>query len=590
MKDFLKYTLASIIGVMIAGFLGFLLLMGIFTAMISMSDQPVSIKDKSLLILRLDNEIVERTNKNPFDAFSIPGISGIRKTGLDDILECIEKAKTDTQIRGIYLNPSTVNAGIASLEEIRDALIDFKESGKFIYAYGESWSQKAYYLVSVADKIILNPRGTIEFRGLSAQSNFFKGALEKVGVEVQVIRHGKFKAAVEPYILDKMSDESRLQTEAYIGSLWNQMLMDISISRGLSMDELNKLADGVTTFQRAEDLKLNGLVDTLMYKDELLTELKTMTSIKESSDLRVTDISEYRNVPAKTDGKGLARDKIAVVYASGDIDMGTGGLDGIDSEELSRTLREARQDTSIKAIVLRINSPGGSAYGSEVIWREVKLASETKPVIASMGDYAASGGYYIAAAADTIMADRTTITGSIGIFGLIPNIGELMNDKLGITQDVVNTNDHSDILSLTRKLSPYEQALMQEYIEDGYDTFISRVAEGRNMNKEQVDEIGQGRVWDAENAKNNGLVDIYGGINDAIDLAVEISGVDRYRIVKLPEIADPLEALMKNLSGTAYMRIMKNELGDQYNIYQQLKSITNAQGILMRTPFDVQIN
>ncbi len=590
MKDFLKYTLASIIGVMIAGFLGFMLLMGIFSAMISMSDQPVSIKDKSLLILRLDNEIVERTNKNPFDALSIPGISGIGKTGLDDILECIEKAKTDAQIRGIYLNPSTVNAGIASLEEIRDALIDFKESGKFIYAYGESWSQKAYYLVSVADKIILNPKGSVELRGLSAQSNFFKGALEKVGVEVQVIRHGKFKAAVEPYILDKMSDESRLQTETYIGSLWNQMLMDISTSRGLSMDELNKLADGVTSFQRAEDLRLNGLVDTLMYKDELLTELKTMTSIKESSNLRVTDISEYSNVPAKTDGKGLARNKIAVVYASGDIDMGTGGLDGIDSEELSRTLREARQDTSIKAIVLRINSPGGSAYGSEVIWREVKLASETKPVIASMGDYAASGGYYIAAAADTIMADRTTITGSIGIFGLIPNIGELMNDKLGITQDVVNTNNHSDILSLTRKLSPYEQALMQEYIEDGYDTFISRVAEGRNMSKEQVDEIGQGRVWDAENAKNNGLVDIYGGINDAIDLAVKISGVDRYRIVKLPEIADPLEELLKNLSGTAYMRIMKNELGDQYNIYQQLKSITNAKGILMRTPFDVQIN
>ena len=590
MKDFLKYTLAAIIGVMIAGFLGFLLLMGIFSAMISMSDQPASIKDKSLLVLRLDNEIVERADKNPLDALSIPGITGTGKTGLDDILECIEKAKTDDKIRGIYLNPSTVNAGIASLEEIRDALVDFKESGKFIYAYGESWSQKAYYLVSVADKIILNPSGTIEFRGLSAQSNFFKGALEKVGVEVQVIRHGKFKAAVEPYILEKMSNESRLQTEAYIGSLWNQMLMDISTSRDLSLDELNKLADGVTTFQRAEDLRSNGLVDTLMYKDELLVELKKITSIKESSDIRVTDVSEYINVPSKTDGKGLARDKVAVIYASGEIDLGTGGLNGIDSEELSRTLREARQDTSIKAIVLRINSPGGSAYGSEVIWREVKLASETKPVIASMGDYAASGGYYIAAPADTIMADRTTITGSIGIFGLIPNAEELLNDKLGITQDVVNTNDHSDILSLTRKLSPYEQALMQEYIEEGYDTFISRVADGRNMSKEQVDEIGQGRVWDAENARKNGLVDIYGGINDAIDLAVEMSGLERYRIVKLPEIADPLEELLKELSGTAYMRIMKNELGDQYKVYQQLKAITNAQGVLMRTPFDIQIH
>ncbi|MCW0484001.1 signal peptide peptidase SppA [Gaoshiqia sediminis] len=591
MKDFLKFTLASVIGVLLAGFVGMLLLIVTFSAILSLSEQPVDVKDKTLLMLKLDHKIVERSDKNPLNDLELPGISGPRQTGLDDILACIEKAKTDDRIRGIYLNPSEIDAGLATLEEIRHALADFKESGKFVYAYGEAWSQKAFYLVSVADKVVLNPKGMIDFKGLSAQRSFFKKALEKVGVEVQVIRHGKFKAAVEPFMLEKMSPENRLQTETYMGSIWNQLLADISASRQLSIDELNDLADGVTTFQRADYLMAQGLVDTLLYKDEVINDLKELTSIRENSDLRVIDVKKYAQAPVKTDGKGLARDKIAVIYANGDIGMGTDGSGtGIDPEEISRTIREARRDSSIKAIVLRINSPGGSAYGSEVIWREVKLAAETKPVIASMSDVAASGGYYIAAAAHTIMADRTTITGSIGIFGLIPNAGELLNDKLGITQDVVNTNEHSDILSLTRKLTDFELELLQNYIEDGYDTFIGRVAEGRKMTKEEVDAIGQGRVWSAENALDNRLIDLYGGVNDAIKLAADMSETERYRVIQLPKIKDPLEEWLKELSGTARMRLLKSELGDHYPIYKQLKSLTRTRGILTRLPYDIQIN
>ena len=590
MKSFLKYTLATIVGVMIAGFIMMILSIGIVSSIVSMSDKPVTVKDKSILILRLENEVIERSNKSPFSDLDIPGFSGTKQTGLNDILSCIAKAKTDDRIEGIYLNPSAIRAGLATVEEIRNALIDFKTSGKFIYAYGEALSQKAYYLLSVADQLVLNPKGMVELKGISAQRNFYKNALAKVGVEMQVVRHGKFKAAVEPYLLEKMSPENRLQTQTYVGSLWNQMLADIAVSRGMTVADLNGLADGVTTFQGAEYLLSKGLVDTLKYKDQVIDDLKKLTATKESKDVQSIDIAHYAKVAVETDGKGLARDKIAVIYASGGIDMPGSGSQDIDSEVLSRTIREARRDSTIKAIVLRINSPGGSAYGSEVIWREVKLAAEAKPVIASMGDVAASGGYYIAAAADTILADHTTITGSIGIFGVIPNISELLNDKLGITQDVVNTNEHSDILALTRPMTSFEKGLLQNYIEEGYSTFTSRVAEGRGMTQEAVDEVGQGRVWAAENALEIGLVDQYGGINDAIQLAETMAGLDRYRIVSLPKIKDPFEEWLKELSGTARMWVMKQEMGDTYPIYQQLKQIKQTRGILARMPYDLQLD
>lgn len=589
MKQFLKFTLASIVGVMIAGLLLLFITIGIISAMVSSSDQTVQIESNTVLMLKFDHQIVDRAKKNPLEGLDFGMFQGQKTVGLNDLLDCIRKAKTDPNIRGIYLNPSDIQAGMATVEEIRGALKDFKTSGKFIYAYGDQFSQKAYYLVTIADSVMLNPQGAVDFRGLGGERTFYKKGLEKLGVEMQIVRHGKFKSAVEPFLLDKMSPENRLQTETYLKSIWNDMLTDISASRKLSFDELNDIADMVATFRKADFAKKKNLVDRLKYKDQVIDDLKKLTSTSERDDVKAVDIFKYIKVPEKREQKGLARQKIAVIYASGDIDAGVSD-DGINSEELSKTIREARRDSSIKAIVLRINSPGGSAFGSEVIWREVKLAAATKPVIASMGDVAASGGYYIACAADTIMADPTTITGSIGIFGMIPNFQKLMTDKLGITSDVVMTNEHSDMISVTRPMSTFERELMQQTIEEGYDTFISRVGEGRKLSKAAVDSIGQGRVWAATSAKEIKLVDTFGGLTDAIALAKKMAKLDNYRIVNLPKLKDPFDEILKELSGSAKASIMKDELGENYKYYQQLHHLISERGILARMPDDIDIH
>ena len=589
MKQFLKFTLASIVGVMIAGLLLLFLTIGIISAMFSVSEEPVQIGSNSVLILKFDHQIVDRARKNPLEGLDFGMFQGQKTVGLNDILDCIRKAKSDHNILGIYLNPQDIQAGMASVEEIRAALKDFKTSGKFIYAYGDYLSQKAYYLVTVADTLVLNPQGSVDFKGLGGERTFYKKGLEKLGVEMQIIRHGKFKSAVEPFLLDKMSPENRLQTETYLKSLWSEMLAEISSSRKMSYEQLNEIADQVATFRKADFAKEKNLVDRLKYKDEVIDDLKRLTLTDEKDDVRAVDIYKYIKVPEVREQKGFARSKIAVIYASGEIDSGTSD-DDIKSEDLSRTIREARRDSSIKAIVLRINSPGGSAYGSEVIWREVKLAAATKPLIASMGDVAASGGYYIACAADTIIADRTTITGSIGIFGMIPNLKNLMTDKLGITNDVVMTNLHSDMISVTRPMSAFEHDLMQQTIEEGYDTFISRVAEGRKMEKTAVDEIGQGRVWAAPNAKEIKLVDTFGGLTEAIELAKKMANLDNYRIVNLPKLKDPFEELMKEFAGSAKAGFMKDELGESYKYYQQLRGLISQKGILARMPYDIEIH
>ncbi len=589
MKEFFKFMFASIVGVMIAGLLLLFITIGIISAMVSVSDQPAQIQANSVLLLKFDYEIVDRAKKNPLEGLDFGMFQGNKTVGLNDMLDCIRKAKADDNIKGIYLNPMDIQAGMGTVEEIRAALKDFKTSGKFIYAYGEYLSQKAYYLVTVADSLMLNPQGSVDFRGLGGERSFYKKGLEKLGIEVQIIRHGKFKAAVEPFLLEKMSDENRLQTETYLKSIWNEMLTDISASRNLSFDELNDVANMVATFRKADFAKQKKLVDRLKYKDQVIDDLKKLTGTSEKDDVKAIEIQKYVKVPEELEQKGIARQKIAVIYASGSIDASVSD-DGIKAEELSKAIREARRDSSIKAIVLRINSPGGSAYGSEVIWREVKLAAETKPVIASMGDVAASGGYYIACAADTILADRTTITGSIGIFGMIPNVQKLMTDKLGITQDVVTTNEHSDMISLTRPMSAFERDLMQQTIEEGYDTFISRVAEGRKMEKTAVDEIGQGRVWAATNAKEIKLIDAYGGLTEAIAIAKKMAKLDKYRIVNLPKLKDPFEELLKEFSGSAKASFMKDELGENYKYYQQLHSIISQKGILARMPYDIDIH
>jgi len=589
MKQFLKFTLASIVGVLVAGILLLFITIGIVTAMISGSEETVQSESNSVLLLKFDHQIVDRARKNPLEGLDFGLFQGEKTVGLNDLLDCIRKAKTDHNILGIYLNPSDILTGMGTVEEIRSALKDFKTSGKFIYAYGDAFSQKAYYLATVADSVILNPQGSVDFRGLGGERTFYKKGLEKLGVEMQIIRHGKFKSAVEPFLLDKMSPENRLQTETYLKSMWNEMLTDISASRKMGFDELNDIADAVATFRKADFAKQKNLVDRLKYKDQVIDDLKKLTNTDAKDDVKAIDIYKYIKVPDLNGAKTLARKKIAVIYASGDIDTGT-SEDEIKSEELSKAIREARRDSSIKAIVLRINSPGGSAYGSEVIWREVKLAAQAKPVIASMGDVAASGGYYIACAADTIMADRTTITGSIGIFGMIPNFQNLLTNKLGITQDVVTTNEHSDMISVTRPMSAFERDLMQQTIEAGYDTFISRVAEGRKMEKTAVDDIGQGRVWAATNAKEIKLVDVYGGLTEAIELAKKMAKLDNYRIINLPKLKDPLEELMKEFTGSAKARFMKDELGEGYKYYEQLRGVVAQQGVLARVPYDIDIH
>jgi len=592
MKNFIKYTLASVVGVFIAGFLIISFLIASLSTMSSVFENPApSLKDKSILVMKLDQSIVERTKKDPFRVFRYLKFYSSEKIGLNDILDNIKKAKKDEKIRGIYINPVDLTCGYATVEEIRNALIDFKKSGKFIYAYGEVLSQKTYYLVSVADKIIMNPQGMLELKGLSARMLFYKGAMDKLGVDMQVIRHGKFKAAMEPFMRENMSKENKLQTYTYMNSIWNQILNGISKSRNISVDKLNEIADGVTTFRTTDYLKKAELIDTVMYKDQVIIYLKEKVRISDDEKLRTIGLSKYSDVPAKTDGLGLAKEKIAIIYASGEIEMTSGGnSENIDYEKLSRTIREARKDTSINAIVLRINSPGGSAYGSEVIWREVKLAAETKPLIVSMGDYAASGGYYIAAAADTIMADHTTITGSIGIFGTVPNAQKLLKDKMGITEDWVNTNKNSNFLSVTRPMTTFEKDYFQKYIEIGYNTFISRVAEGRDMTKSQVDSIGQGRVWSSENAMKNGLVDLYGGIDDAVKLAAKNAGLKRYRIVSLPKIQDPVEQFLNELYGNVSFKILKSKMGSQFKLYEEMNRISQMKGMYARIPFNLEIN
>ncbi len=591
MKDFFKYTFATITGIIAVSIIGFFLMMMVVGALISSTEKQVSVQNNSMLVLNLDRQIVDRAPNDPFEDLNMPGFSQVKMVGLDRILKSIDKAVDDDRIKGIYLKVSTLNTGIATVEEIRNALLEFKEScDKPIYAYSDLYGQKAYYLASVADQLVVNPLGSVDFRGLGGERMFFKNALEKLGVEAQIIRHGKFKAAVEPYILEKMSPENREQTMVYLGSLWGQMLKGISEERGLSVEKLNELADQVMTFSKGEKVVENGLVDAAKYKDQVLDDLREITGIKGNKGIPVIEAKDYANLPVKSkEKKGFSRNKVAVIYASGDIGIPLGS-EGIDGDKLSREIRRVRQDSAYKAIVLRINSPGGSAYASEVIWREVDLAAKEKVVVVSYGDVAASGGYYISCSADKIVASPTTITGSIGIFGVIPNAGELLNKKLGITHDVITTNKHSDMISVTRGMSEFERNLMQETIEEGYDVFISHVAEGRNMEKSAVDEIGQGRVWTGLNALENGLIDELGGLNDAIKIAVDLAELgDDYRLMSLPELPDPFQELFSSVPNNLRALWLKEELGVNYKYYEQFKKAANFNGVYARMPYDLMI-
>ncbi|HNU77189.1 MAG TPA: signal peptide peptidase SppA [Prolixibacteraceae bacterium] len=592
MRDFFKYTLATITGIILISVIGLFIMLAVFGALVASTEKQVVVQNQSMLILKLDNQIVDRAPNDPFANLEIPGLSMAKKLGLDKIIKAIEKARDDDRIKGIFLDVSVMNSGMAAVEEIRNALIAFRDSSsKPVYAYSDLYEQKTYYLASVADKVVLNPRGRLDFRGLGGEVTFYKNALEKLGVEMQVVRHGKFKSAVEPFLLEEMSPENREQRLVYMGSMWNHMLNGISQERGIPVDRLNELADQMMTFRSAATALEAGLVDTLKYKDQVLDDLRQITGTAAKKGINVVNVADYAKAPLKKGAKKstFSRNKIAVIYASGEIGTSIVSGEGINGDKLSREIRKVRQDSSYKAIVLRVNSPGGDAYASEVIWREVKLAADEKTVVVSMGDVAASGGYYIACAADKIVAHPNTITGSIGVFGMIPNAGELLGETLGITTDVVKTNEHSDMPSLTRPMSPFERNLMQSFIEETYALFVSRVADGRKMESAAVDSIGQGRVWSGENALNIGLVDELGGLDKAVEMAADLAGLENYRTVSLPELSDPFTEMLKGGSDNARTWFLKRELGEAWIYYDRIAKLRQMNGLYARMPYDVTI-
>ncbi len=597
MKNFFKITLASLLAFIIGSVLLLFIGMGIFGAIIASGDQPVNVKNNSVLEITLNKEIMDRGSDNPLDGFDFMSLKSEPKLGLNDILDCIEKAKTDDKIKGIYLNISDIASsfgGYAVAQEIRNKLKEFKTTGKFIVAYNNmGFSQKAYYLASVSDSIYLNPLANIWFTGMGGEMTFYKNFLKKIGVEAQVVRVGKYKSATEPYFLEKMSDASREQNLAYTNAMWNQMAEGIAQERDITVEAFNKLTNelAVRKPQHALDYKL---IDGIIYEDEMVTKLKDLTGTRAKKKLNKIGIEKYIKAPKMN--RTFSKNKIAVIYATGAIGFEQSSKS--IGPELAQTIRKARQDSTIKAIVLRINSPGGSALISDIIWREVDLARQEKPVVASMGNVAASGGYYIACAADTIVADPNTITGSIGIYGLFFSGEELIKDKLGITTDPIGTHKYSSFGGgypipfmpfSSRKFNKQERMILQEFLNDGYDTFLSRVANGRHKTVEEIHEVAQGRVWNAIDAQKNGLVDVLGGLETAIAIAKEKAGIEDYRISSLPKEKDPFQAIMDDLTGNVKTRILKSELGVNYQYYEKTKEIMNMGGVQARIPYQIDL-
>ncbi len=589
MKQFFKFVFASIVAIIISVVILVFIIIGIIA---SSDDKTVEVTPNSVLKIELNYPIAERTPENPLSSLSFLGIDGDKSVGLNDILANIKKAKTDENIKGIFLEESDITPGQATSEEIRNALIDFKKSGKFVIAYAEVYTQGFYYIASVADKVYINPKGIFIFHGFSSEITFLKGAMDKLGIEAQIIKVGTYKSAVEPYFLTKMSDANRLQVTSYMGSMYDHFLINIGQSRNISKDSLFNIADNLK-IRFPEDALKYKLVDGLKYKDEVLTELKKRTGgNSEKDDLNTVELRDYtKSEPAKDDKKNDSKNHIAIIYASGEIAGGDGDDNSIGSERISKALRQVRLDDKVKAVVLRVNSPGGSSLASDVIWREVMLTKKVKPIIVSMGDLAASGGYYISCAADSIIAEPNTITGSIGIFAVLPNMQKFFNDKLGITFDGVKTGKYADLGNVSRPLSPEEKAILQNQVNHGYDDFTKAVATGRHKTQKYIDSIGQGRVWTGEQAIKIGLVDRLGNISDAVQSAAKMAKIKNYQLVSYPAQKSFLNKFGSGLSAEVKTHMLKSELGENYIYYQQIKSVTQ----MMRTPqarmpFNVSVN
>ena len=587
MKDFLKFTLATVTGIIISSVVLFFISILVVFSMVSSSESETQVRKNSVMMLDLNGTLTERSQENPLDFLMK---EDYKTYGLDDILSSIRKAKENEDIKGIYIQATSLGAGFASLEEIRDALKDFKESGKFIVAYGDTYTQNLYYLSSVADKVLLNPQGMLEWRGLAATPMFFKDLLEKIGVEMQIFKVGTYKSAVEPFISTEMSPANREQVNVYLSSIWGQITSSVAESRNLSVEALNKEADRMLMFYPAEESVKNGLVDTLIYKNDVRDYLKNMVGIDKDDNMPVLGIQDMINVK-----KNVPRDKsgnvIAVYYAYGEIDGGSSAStdEGINSEKVIKDLRKLKDDENVKAVVLRVNSPGGSAYGSEQIWYAVNQLKKEKPVIVSMGDYAASGGYYIACNADTIVAEPTTLTGSIGIFGMMPNANGL-TEKLGVNFDVVKTNPYADFGNLTRPMNDGEKGLMQMYVNKGYELFLTRCSDGRGISMEELDKIAQGRVWTGSTAKELGLVDELGGLDKALEIAIAKAGVDAYTVMNYPKKEGFLESLMNTNPGNYIKaRMLNGKMNDVYRQFSIIENFDKIDRIQARVPFELNI-
>ena len=584
--NFLRNLLAAIIGCLIAFGIMFVMFL-LFVSLVGGAEDGVVIKDNSILDLQMKQPINDYVGNNEADPFA--SLFG-RAQGLDEILHAIRVAKTDTDIKGISISNNFIMAGLAQTQAIRKALKDFKESGKFIYTYSDFYMQKDYYLASVADSIFLNPVGGMDFKGLSTEILFYKDLQEKTGVKMEVIRHGKYKSAVEPFLANKMSDANRTQIKELLNSLWNTMVSDISEGRNISENNVNIIADTLGG-RSPKFAKASGLIDDILFFDQYEGKLRTAISLDAKDEINYISLKDYTKRSNKKNIK-KGTDKIAVVFAQGEILYGEGGPNIIGQGIITKALAKARDDDKVKAIVLRVNSPGGSALASDIIWREVELAKEKKPVVVSMGNVAASGGYYIAAGADKIYAEPTTITGSIGVFGTIPNINELAAN-IGINAEQVGTNKNSVDYSLFEPMTENFRNIVQEGIEQTYETFLERVAQGRNITMAQADSMAQGRVWSGVDAKNLGLVDELGNLDDAIAAAAELAEIESYGIKKYPKYKTGFEKFMEDMSGAKSkigQRFIKEEIGEEtYDILKQIKSTMEQKGVQARMPFVLDI-
>ena len=588
MKTFLKYTLATITGIIICSILFFIIMLASFSAMVAIGNKTTSVPENSVLVLKAGVAIPDRSDNNPVSGLDLVNMTVNPATGLNDILKNIKKAAEDPKIKGILIENGLIPSGWATTEEIRNALVKFRESGKFVIAYTDYiLLQEGYYLSTAADKIFINPSSTVDFKGLSGEVMFYRNALEKMGIEVQVTRHGKFKGAVEPFMLDGLSDENEEQIRAYVGSIWSHVVSGIARSRGITEERLNQLADSLVGYSPEGALKC-GLVDGLLFRDALNDTLKILSGMTTDDKINLVQMSKYTRVPEQNKMVS-AKNKISVIYASGSIVAGKGTGNNIGGNAFSEVIRKERLDSNVRAIVLRVNSPGGNATASDLIWREIHLASKVKPVVISMGNYAASGGYWISTPGIKIFASPTTITGSIGVFGLLPNTDKLMDQKLGISTETVKTNKNSDFPSVFRPMSTYEKQVMQMNVDKIYNDFLDKVSAGRNMSREAIDSIGQGRVWSGANALEIGLVDEAGGLNAAIESAASLAGVSTYSVKELPVEQDPYMKLMSQLGGDVKMRILRNELGESLKIVNAIKEVSTLSGVQARLPYFIEI-